>query len=251
MSAEKPRDRRPAGGGRFATTRWSVVLAAGNRASPGWQDALSDLCRSYWYPLYAFARRTGVAPEEAQDLTQEFFARLLQKDSLRHADPEKGRFRSFLLTSFKNFVSDERARARAQKRGGGHSPIPIDIETAEGMYTLEPSHEHTPEKLFQRRWALTLLRRAVDRMGEEHVGPRKERLFGKLKAYLPGGAGAPSYARTARDLEMSEVTVKVAVHRLRQRFRTVLLEEIAHTVETEEEVEAEVRYLLSALDVDR
>ncbi len=234
--------------GRFATTRWSVILAAGNRAEPGWQDALSTLCEVYWYPLYAFARRTGTQPEEAQDLTQEFFTRLLQKDSLRRADPRKGRFRSFLLTSFKNFIADERARARALKRGGGQTPISIDVETAEGMYTLEPFHEQTPDKLFERHWALTVLQHTVDRLGEEHVGPRKERLFARLKAYLPGGVGGASYAQVARDLEMNEVTVKVVVHRLRQRFRDLLLEEIARTVDSDEEVEAEVRYLLAALD---
>jgi RNA polymerase sigma-70 factor (ECF subfamily) len=172
----------------------------------------------------------------------------LQKDSLRRADPQKGRFRSFLLKSFKNFMADERARARAVKRGGGQTPISIDVETAEGMYTLEPSHNQTPDKLFERRWALTMLQHAVGRLGEEYVGPRKERAFRRLKVYLPGGAGGGSYAQVARDLDMNEVTVKVMVHRMRQRFRDLLLEEIARTVESNEEVEAEVRYLLAALD---
>jgi len=248
MPDESKQNQRAAGRGRFATTRWSVILAAGNRAEAGWQDALSTLCEVYWYPLYAFARRTGTQPEEAQDLTQEFFARLLQKNSLRQADPQKGRFRSFLITSFKNFIADERARARAAKRGGGQAPISIDVETAEGMYTLEPSHEQTPDKLFERRWALTVLQHTVDRLGDEYVGPRKERAFRRLKVYLPGGAGGASYAQVARDLEMNEVTVKVMVHRLRQRFRDLLLEEIARTVDTQEEVEAEVRYLMAALE---
>jgi RNA polymerase sigma-70 factor (ECF subfamily) len=238
----------PSPRGRFATTRWSVILAAGRRAQPGWKEALSTLCEVYWYPLYAFARRTGMPPEQAQDLTQEFFTRLLEKDSLRHADPQKGRFRSFLLTSFKHFAADERDRARAQKRGGGQAPISFDVETAEGLYTLEPSHEQTPEKLFERRWALTILRRTVVRLGLEHAEPRKERQFRLLKAYLPGGPGGPSYAKTARDLDLNEVTVKVMVHRLRQRFRDLLLEEIACTVDKEEDVEAEVRHLLAALE---
>jgi RNA polymerase sigma factor (sigma-70 family) len=245
---QDPPKRGPSPRGRFATTRWSVILTAGKRAQPGWKEALSTLCEVYWYPLYAFARRTGMQPEQAQDLTQDFFTRLLEKDSLRHVDPQKGRFRSFLLTSFKHFAADERARAHAQKRGGGQAPISFDVETAEGLYTLEPSHEQTPERLFERRWALTVLRRTVVRLGMEHGDPKKERQFRLLKAYLPGGAGGPPYAKTARELGLNEVTVKVMVHRLRQRFRDLLLEEIACTVESEKDVEAEVRHLLAALE---
>ncbi len=238
----------PAGGGRFATTHWSVVLAAGDRGSPARQEALSSLCQTYWYPLYAFARRTGSRAEAAQDLTQDFFAHLLEKETLRQVDPGKGRFRSFLLSCFRNFQADQQRRARALKRGGGKPPVPIELETAEGLYVREPSHDQTPEKAFERHWALTLLQRAVDRLEEEHTGPRRERLFATLKNYLPGGQAPVPYAEAARELEMNEVTIKVAIHRLRQRFRVVLLEEISHTVEREDQVEDEVRHLLSALE---
>ena len=247
MMDETGRGSPPAGGGRFATTRWSIVLAAGDRGSPTRQEALSSLCQTYWYPLYAFARRTGLRAEAAQDLTQDFFAHLLEKETLRQVDPEKGRFRSFLLSCFRNYQTDQQRRARALKRGGGKLLVHIELETAEGLYVREPSHDQTPEKAFERHWAMTLLQRAVDRLEEEHTGPRKERLFATLKHYLPGGQSPVPYAQAARELEMNEVTIKVAIHRLRQRFRVVLLEEISHTVEGEDQVEDEVRHLLSAL----
>jgi RNA polymerase sigma-70 factor (ECF subfamily) len=247
MTDETDRGSPPAGGGHFATTRWSIVLAAGDRGSPTRQEALSSLCQTYWYPLYAFARRTGLRAEAAQDLTQDFFAHLLEKETLRQVDPEKGRFRSFLLSCFRNYQTDQQRRARAQKRGGGKMPVPIELETAEGLYVREPSHDQTPEKAFERHWALTLLQRAVDRLEQEHTGPRKERMFATLKNYLPGGRSPVPYAEAARELEMNEVTIKVAIHRLRQRFRAVLLEEISHTVDREDQVDDEVRHLLSAL----
>ena len=247
MPTDDLRDRPPRTA-RFRTTRWSLVCAAGNRADPGWRDALSDLCGTYWYPIYAFARRTGRHPEEAQDLTQEFFARLLERDTLRHVDPQKGRFRSFLLASFKNFAADEARKARADKRGGGQTPVSFDIETAEGLYHREPSHEQTPEKIYERRWALTVLERAVDRLRKEQQRKRKERSFEVLKVFLPGGGEPVPYADAARALDMNEVSVKVAIHRFRKRFRALLLEEIAQTVETQEEIDAEVRYLMAALE---
>jgi RNA polymerase sigma factor (sigma-70 family) len=237
-----------AGGGRFRTTRWSLVLAARNRAAAGWRDALSDLCSAYWYPLYAFARRLGQGPEDAQDLTQEFFARLLERDGLKTVDRERGRFRSFLLASFRNFATDEGRKARARKRGGGVAPIPIDLETAEGRYVREPADPRTPEDVFERRWALTLLERAIGRLQTEHVSAGKDKAFEALKGYLPGGGGDPvPYAETAARLGVTEVGVKVTVHRFRKRFRSLLLEEISQTVETEEEVDAEVHHLMSAL----
>ena len=232
----------------FATTRWSVVLAAADRASPGARAALSTLCETYWYPLYAFARRRGMSAEDAQDSTQEFFARLLEKESLRHVHPDKGRFRSFLLTSFKNFMEDERARARAKKRGGGQIPVSIDLETAEGRYSNEPAAALTPDKIFERRWAMTLLDRAVERLREEHARANKERIFERLKDYLPGGGGSVPYARAARDLDISEIAVKVAVHRLRRRFRAHLLDEIAQTLGHYDDLGAEVRHLLSVME---
>jgi len=235
-------------GGRFATTHWSVVQAARDPASPGWRDALSTLCNTYWYPLYVFARRGGVGAEEAEDLTQEFFARLLERGILEHAHQEKGRFRNFLLASFRNFMADEWRHAHAARRGGGVATVSFDRESAEGRYTLEPSHNLTPEKIFERRWALTLLEKALERLGEEQTALGRQAIFGKLRVFLPGALDATPYADVARELDMKEVTLKVAVHRLRRRFRELLLEEIANTVESEEEIEAELRHLFSALD---
>jgi len=235
-------------GGRFVTTRWSLVLAARDHTSAGWQEALNTLCQTYWYPLYAFARRSGLAPEEAEDVTQEFFARLIEKGILQHARPEKGRFRSFLISSFRNFMADEWRHAHTERRGGGAPTVPLDRQTAEGRYALEPSHALTPEKIFERRWALTLLERVLERLGEEQARVGRERIFEGLKVFLPGALDATPYATVAEGLGMKEVTLKVAVHRLRRRFRELLLEEIAHTVESEEEIEAELHHLFSALD---
>jgi len=236
------------GGGRFATTKWSVVLAAGDRGSSGSRAALSELCETYWYPLYAFARRRGLSAEAAQDSTQGFFVRFLEKDTLRHVQPEKGRFRSFLLTSFKNFLSDERAHAQRKKRGGGAVQISIDLKTAEGRYRNEPADEQTPERIFERRWALTLLEKALGRLRADHVSSNREKVFDKLKGYLTGEKGSVPYARTARDLGISEIAVKVAVHRLRRRFRGCLLEEISQTLSDEADLGREVRHLMSVLE---
>jgi RNA polymerase sigma factor (sigma-70 family) len=234
--------------GKFTTTHWSLVMAAGDSASPRSREALAELCQTYWYPLYAYARRRGKSSEEAQDLAQEFFTRLLEKEGLRGVDPRKGRFRSFLLTSFKNFIVDEGIRASAKKRGGGKAPVSIDLETAEGRYALEPAHEETPEKIFERRWVMTLLQRAMERFREEHRRSNRERVFEQLQVYLTGERGAVPYAQTARALGMSEVSIKVAIHRFRRRFHSVLREEIAQTVGSEEEVQDELRYLFSALE---
>lgn len=240
-------DGRPVRRGRFVTTRWSLVVAAGNREVPGWREALADLCGTYWYPIYAYARRLGKDPEEAQDLTQEFFARLLERNALTHVRREKGRFRSFLLASFKNFVTDEARRALAQKRGGGHAPLPFELETAEGRYLREPSHDETPDKIFERRWAMALLERSVERLRREHEEEGRKHSFEVLRQFLPGGSAVP-YAEAARQLGVGEVAMKVTIHRFRRRFRTVLLDEIAHTVQTPEEVDEEVRHLMAALD---
>ncbi|MGD8376817.1 MAG: sigma-70 family RNA polymerase sigma factor, partial [Acidobacteriota bacterium] len=238
---------RPVRRGRFVTTRWSLVVAAGNREVPGWREALADLCGTYWYPIYAYARRLGKDPEEAQDLTQEFFTRLLERNALTHVRREKGRFRSFLLASFKNFVTDEARRALAKKRGGGQAPLPFELETAEGRYLREPSHDETPDKIFERRWAMALLERSVERLRREHEEERRKHSFDVLRQFLPGGSAVP-YAEAARQLGVGEVAMKVTIHRFRRRFRTVLLDEIAHTVQTPEEVDEEVRHLMAALD---
>jgi len=231
----------------FATTRWSVVLAAGETTSPGSREALARLCETYWYPLYAFTRRWGHTADEAQDLTQEFFARLLEKHYLGDVNPERGRFRSFLLASLKHFLLNERDRVLAQKRGGGHAPIPLEVETAEGRYRLEPPDTATPETIYERRWALTLLDRAIGRLREEYARSDRERLFGQLQGCLTGQAATPKYAEVGAALNMSEGAVKVAVHRLRRRFGELLRDEIADTVAAPEDVEDEIRYLFKVL----
>jgi RNA polymerase sigma-70 factor (ECF subfamily) len=241
---------RSVGGGRFATTRWSLVLAARDRETPHSREALSGLCRLYWYPIYAFARRSGLAAEDAQDAAQGFFAKLLEQDGLRQVDPSKGRFRSFLLTSFRNFLSDARSRSRAGKRGGGQPDLSIDLLDAEGRYVHEPADESTPERIFDRRWAITLLARAIERLREEHAGrgPERERLFERLKGHLAGAEDAASYADVAAELGLSPVTVRVAVHRMRRRYRELLLDEISETLGRDEDLASELRHLMSAID---
>jgi DNA-directed RNA polymerase specialized sigma24 family protein len=231
----------------FATTRWSLVLSAGDPTSESYGEALGKLCSTYWYPLYAYTRRRGYRGEEAADLTQEFFARLLEKQFLRSADRERGRFRSFLLTLFKRFLAKEQERGRALKRGGGRQPLSIDIALGEQRFRLEPANEWTAERLYERGWALTLLDSVVTRLGFEFAERSKSRLFELCKPCLMGAEAAPVYAAIAAELGMSETAVRVAVHRMRQRYRELLREEIRHTVETPEDVDDELRTLRSAL----
>ncbi len=235
------------GVGGFATTHWSMVLAAGKGESPDADAALATLCQRYWYPLYAFVRRLGHQPADAQDLTQEFFARLLEKQYLRAADPERGRFRSFLLSAVKHFLSKERDRAKARKRGGGRKVLPLDFEAGESRYSLEPAHEITAEKVYERRWALTLLDQVFARLREEFDRASKRNEFDRLKVYLTGEATALGYRDVAAELGMTEGAVKVAVHRLRRRYRELVREEIAHTVAGPEDVDEELRRLFAAL----
>ncbi len=231
----------------FATTHWSVVLAAGHTSIPGAGDALEKLCRSYWHPLYGYLRRLGHSQHDAQDLTQEFLARVLERKLLRVADPVRGRFRSFLLGTLKHFLSDERKKARAQKRGSGHQPLSLDVELAEQQHNLEPATDRTPETLFDRRWALTVMERTVARLREEYVAADRGKLFDELKPFQPGEEAVQSYAEVAARLGLSESAVKSAIWRLRQRHRDLLREEIAHTVAAPAEVDEEIRYLLSVL----
>jgi RNA polymerase sigma factor (sigma-70 family) len=231
----------------FAATRWSVVLAAGRRSSPDSRRALELLCAAYWYPLYTYVRRRVADVHQARDLTQEFFAVLLERDALEAADRERGRFRSFLLTSFKNFLADEWDKAKAQKRGGGQPAIPLDLESAESRYRLEPADELPPDRFFERQWALTLLAKVLDRLRDEHVAKGKERQFDALKPFLGGESEPGSYERAARALEISEGAAKVAVHRMRGRYRHILRAEIAETVSDPGEVDDEIRSLRSAL----
>ncbi len=231
----------------FVTTHWSVVLSARKKGSPESGAALETLCRTYWYPLYAYVRRQGHSPPDAQDLTQEFFARLLQKDYLKAAAREKGRFRTFLIVALKRFLANEWDRVRAQKRGGGQPLLSLDTELAEQRYRIEPAAEATADKVFERRWALTLLDRTMSRLREEFTGAGKASEFERLKVFLTAARGEISYAEIAAALGMSDNAARVAVHRLRRRFRELFREEIAHTVSRPEEIEEEVRYLMSVL----
>jgi RNA polymerase sigma-70 factor (ECF subfamily) len=235
---------------RFATTQWSLVLAAGLPGSPDARDALATLCGLYWHPCYAFVRRRGYAADAAFDLTQGFFLRLLEKNDLASVDRERGRFRTWLLAVLKHHLANDWHREQAQKRGGGAAHLSIDGAEAESQYErLEPSHDLTPERLFERRWALALLQRALDTLRAEYVRLGKADLFERLSGSLTGDAAAPpTYQALATDLGMSEGNVKVTVHRLRGRYRALIQEEIARTVEREEDVDDELRCLLAALE---
>ena len=232
---------------RFATTRWSVVVAAGGDDTAGARDSLARLCASYWFPLYAFVRRRGHSPEEAQDLTQAFFTKLLEKNWVADADRSKGRFRTFLLSALTHFLSDEWDRARAQKRGGGAATLPLSFDTAEERYVREPADPDTPERIFERRWALALLDEVVSRLRDEYEGDGKADLFVALHPCLVGERTALPYAELAQRLGTSESAVKSAVHRLRQRYRYLLREEIATTVSSPDEVDDELRHLFAVL----
>ena len=231
----------------FATTQWSLVLAAGQRGSAETEHALAVLCHRYWFPLYAFARRHVTEVHEAQDLTQEFFLRLLEKNSLAAACPERGRFRSFLLASLKNFLANEWDRTTAQKRGGDREQLSLDWETGESRFSFEPSHSDTPEREFERQWALTLLENVVRRLQDEFIATGRSRQFELLKETLTGGRATLDYVTVAKDLAISEEGARQAAHRLRKRYRELLRDEVAATVETPDEVEDEIGRLFQAL----
>jgi RNA polymerase sigma-70 factor (ECF subfamily) len=246
--SEVERDKTPAGAAQFGQTQWSVVLAAaGKRDIALAEQSLEKLCRVYWLPLYTYIRRQGESPHDAQDLTQEFFASLLEKDFLGSVDQKKGRFRSFLLASLKHFLSNQRDRARAQKRGGGQTPFSLDLSDAETSIGFQPADEQTPEKAFEKRWALTLLESSLARLRKEYSERGKQEIFEQLKTTLTEGRGGVAYAELASRLGMSEASVKMAVHRLRQRYREVIRAEIAETVTQESEVEDELREVFRAL----
>src|SRR5262245_40912794 len=211
-----------AGDPAFHTTHWSLIVAAGREGGERAQAALADLCQAYWYPLYAFLRRHGHSADDAADLTQEFFATLLEKGYLADADPQRGRFRTFLLTAVARFVGKQQEKAAAQKRGGGRRPFSLDFDAGESKYQREPAHDWTAERIFERRWALTLLDRTLAALRHEHETSGKLRLFEALKVFLTGEAGTPPLRQVAEDLAMSEGSVKVAVHRLRQKYREEL-----------------------------
>ncbi len=245
--ADEAQDPSSADGGRFKTTHWSLVLAAAGSEDSHGRQALAEFCQVYWYPLYAFVRRQGHGPHDAQDLTQAFFTRLLEKDYLSDVDRSKGKFRSFLLVALKHFLLHEWARAKTLKRGGGHKLVSLDALAAETRYSREPADNITPERLFEQRWALTLLDHVLARLGEEYEATGKWGVFEQLKGCLTGGRDVPSYAGLAGRLGLTEGAFKVAVHRLRRRYREVLREEIARTVADPAEIDDEIRQLFSAL----
>lgn len=232
---------------RFATTRWSLVLAAGGRATAQSRLALAALCETYWQPLYAYVRRRGFTAHEAQDLTQDFFTRLLEKDVVERADRQRGRFRSFLLGSLNHFLANHRRRQRTLKRGGNAPRLSLDFSAGERHVQIEPMHELTPERVYERRWALTLLDRVLAALRQEYAAAGKGTLFDELQGHLDGGGDAGAYHEIASRLGMSEGAVKVAAHRLRRRFRDRLRAEVAQTVDNPAEVEDELRALLRAV----
>ena len=227
----------------FVTTHWSVVLTAAHSDTTQAQDALARLCQTYWHPLYAYVRRRGHSPEDAEDLTQGFFAVLLQRKAVSTVSPEKGRFRSFLLASLNHFLSDQWDKARAQKRGSG-KVISFDTQTAESWLDQVPSQNLTPERAFELRWAITLLEKVYCKLEKEHQLQGRAELFEVLRATLAGPGDSAPYTELGQRLGLTEGAVKVAVHRLRQRYRALLRETIMETVATEAEAEEELRYLL-------
>ena len=233
------------GSSQFPTTRWTMVFAAGDPHRKEARSALVALCENYWYPLYAYLRRRDYTADRAQDLTQDFFIRMLEGRYLDRADPEKGRFRSFLLTSLKFFVADEEDRQRAQKRGGRGGCL-TRFSSGEERYQREPAHDETPERIFDRRWAFSVLDRVVDRLRADFVQQGRLDHFNRLKGFLLDQAETP-YAALAREMGTSEGAIKVAIHRLRKRYREVFRQEIAETVADAGDVESELRYLAAAL----
>lgn len=227
------------------TTRWSVVLAAQDRSSPGSAEALETLCRAYWYPLYAYVRGTGRSPHDAQDLTQEFFARLLALDWLRVVLPEKGRFRTFLLVTMKRFLANEWHRETAQKRGAGNLPLSLDTEVAEHRFAAEPPL--APDELYERRWAMTLLDESLERLQRDFRNTGKEQEFNSLKEWLTAERGSIPYGQIATALGTTEGAARVAVHRMRKQFRLLFRQTIAETVEAACDVDAEMRHLVVVL----
>jgi DNA-directed RNA polymerase specialized sigma24 family protein len=246
MPAGEP-DRSRSHSGRFHSTHWDNVLAARDPADPHAGAALGELCRTYWYPLYAFARRKGCTAEQAEDLTQGFFSDKLEHDFLRDVDPARGRFRTFLLASFENYLANQRVRDKRVKRGGRVAIVSLEGSGAEARYLREPAHVETAERLYDRRWALTVLDRALDRLEGRMAGQGQGPLFDRLKSALLGAEDAVGYARVGKELGLTEGAVKVAAHRMRARLGALIREEVARTVADPSQIDEEIRDLFSAL----
>ena len=246
MTSENASDQTNAPGEIFATTHWTVVLAAGRPPSPQAARALEELCGAYWFPLYAYVRRRGHTKEDAEDLTQAFFARLLEKNSFAGLDSEKGKFRAFLLASLKHFLANERDKAQAQKRGGGGINLSLDWQTADTKFQVAAVNEPGPDQAFDREWALALLARVIDRLQAECAADGKTKLFEQLKMFLTAGKAEAAQREVAGSLGMEEGAVRVAVHRLRKRYRQLLRDEIANTLADPAMVDEEMRALFGA-----
>jgi RNA polymerase sigma-70 factor (ECF subfamily) len=231
----------------FVTTRWSVVLSAGRKSSPQSDNALGELCRTYWYPLYAYVRRQGKTKEDAEDLVQAFFARFLEKNYLEGRSSDQGRFRAFLLAALKHFLANEWDKTNRQKRGGGVQHLSLDWQSADERFHLDPPDPSNPERVFDREWALALLESVIAALRDECATNGKERLFELTKGYLMVGENAVPYGEAAEKLQMDEGAVRVAAHRLRKRYREILRREIAQTLVDPALVEEELRALQSAL----
>ena len=232
---------------RFATTRWSIVLAAGRAASPESVGALQSLCQTYWFPVYNYVRRHEASAHDAQDLTQGFFAYLLDKEALAKADPDRGRFRAFLLTALKNFLANERAKARAEKRGGGQPALSLDFDSGESRYKIEPFHDMTPDNLFERRWALALLSQVLESLRAELAEAGKQVHFDQLKGALVGEMAIADYEQAGQALGITAEAAKQASYRMRKRYRELFRAEVARTVADESEVEQEIRRMAENL----
>ncbi|MFT5299798.1 MAG: DNA-directed RNA polymerase specialized sigma24 family protein [Mariniblastus sp.] len=235
------------GNRQFETTQWNLVKAINVEDSVASSTALQELCQTYWYPLYSYVRGQGHDANTAADLTQAFFADLLQREDLKKVDPSLGKFRSFLLTAIKHFLMNQWDKRNAQKRGGGRSPLSLNFEEADGKFALDPFHAQTPELIFQKQWARTLLERVNESLREEFQKRGKVHQFDRLRKFLAGKSNEETVGAAAAQLGMSEVAVKVAVHRMRQRFGLLLREEIEQTVSTPEEVDTEIQQLFEVL----
>jgi RNA polymerase sigma factor (sigma-70 family) len=230
----------------FATTQWTVVLAAGERSTPQSDLALEELCRAYWFPLYAYVRRHGHTKEDAEDLTQAFFADFLKKNYLEKLSAERGRFRAFLLASLKHFLANEWDKSQRQKRGGGLTHVSLDWQTADAQFQIAATNEPSPDKAFDREWAVALLTRVIERLQKECEVDGRSKQFKQLKIFLTAGKGALSHANAARALGMDETAVRVTVHRLRKRYRQLLRDEIVQTLSDPAQVDGEIRALFGA-----